>query len=225
MKMNLDSCLMKRLPSIRLPLFAIASVALLAPLYLASGQAPANSAMAHLSGGVIFQPWNCSAQFKDVVIKKGTEVLYASDNDKEFAQWEKHGETWSASNGILTQSSESAGGSWAELAGPAWTDYTMTLMLKREAGIDGVEILVGCNNGDSSQIRWSLGCFRGAQDRLYKKTPEGDADLDIKDGTFPATDWKPVKVDMSDGKLRCYYDNILIHEVKIADIVAAKPKH
>jgi hypothetical protein len=86
------------------------------------------------------------------------------------------------------------------------------------------DAIVACKTGDSSQIRWSLGSFGGAQNRLYKKTPEGDADLETtKDGTFPGADWKPVKVDMADGKLRYYYDDILIHEVKIADIVAAIP--
>lgn len=148
------------------PASAISLCLLAAPLFLAARAANAtpnaapnsasNAAPAPMARGMIgVGTWKTQAEFKDIRVTHGAQILFQSDFSKPLAGWKILRGQWQVLDGVLRQSSgeENTG----ILAGDAaWGDYTLSLRARKLGGSEGFLIYFQTPNADAV-TRWNIG--------------------------------------------------------------------
>ncbi|MGD0770326.1 MAG: alpha-L-arabinofuranosidase C-terminal domain-containing protein [Tepidisphaeraceae bacterium] len=163
------------------------------------------------AGGIGVATWNTQAQFKDVKVTAGDQVLYQSDFSKGTDGWRARGGEWDAVDGALTQTSDST--DCRMTAGdPAWTDYTYSLKAQKTGGSEGFIVMFHAR-GRNDFIWWNVGGWGNTRSALQKmadgeKSEFGpSAPVTINDNR-----WYDVRIELKGADVKCYLDDKLITE-------------
>ena len=172
------------------------------PLTLESSKTPAKS----LKGRVGVGTWNTQAEFKDIVVtgKDGT-VMFKSDEKTKLPARGVIGQ-WTVENSVLRQTGN-AQGAKVLFGRPEWTDYTLELKARKTGGAEGFLITFGSTR-DQDKSWWNLGGWGNARHGLEV----GKANAETR-GRIEAGRWYDIKIENLDGKIRCFLDGKLIHDV------------
>ena len=107
------------------------------------------------SGKVGVGTWLTQAEFKDIKVTRGDQVLYACDFSEGAKGWKLLNGDWKAENGVLRQSG-GAENLCAVVGDPKWDNYTYTLKARKLGGEEGFLVLVGVDS-DGQKSWWNLG--------------------------------------------------------------------
>jgi len=100
--------------------------------------------------------WGTQAEFKDIKVTKGDQVLFACDFANGTQGWRFSGEgQWKAENGVLRQNS-AAIDIRALTGDKSWLDYTYTLKARKLGGGEGFLILFNVQN-ENEKCWWNIG--------------------------------------------------------------------
>lgn len=158
-------------------------------------------------GSIGVGTWATQAEFKDIRVTKGSTVLFQQDFSKGTDGWRLHGGKWETANGLLRQTAEGVNVT-AMIGDASWTDYTLSLKARKTGGDEGflISFLV---NDDGEKSWWNIGGFGNRTHSL--ESPGIPADP--KSGSIETGKWYEIRVEVTPGKIRCYLDGKLIHDV------------
>ncbi|MFO1522016.1 MAG: alpha-L-arabinofuranosidase C-terminal domain-containing protein [Kiritimatiellia bacterium] len=98
-------------------------------------QVEGNTGSTPTGGRVGVGTWATQAEFKDVVVRKGDQVLYNSAETGEKG-WKYESGKWAVADGVLAQSAGDEP-AVALVGDPAWKDYTLSLKARKTGGNEG----------------------------------------------------------------------------------------
>ena len=152
--------------------------------------------------------WLTQAEFKDIKVTHGDQVLYACDFANGTKGWKLQGGDWKAEGGVLKQAS-GAEGVRAVTGDKKWNNYTYTLKARKLGGSEGFLILVGVDK-DNQKSWWNIGGWGNKQHGLEMPGVE-----EVKvDGKIETGRWYDIKVELKGGNIKCYLDGKLIHDAQ-----------
>jgi len=168
----------------------------------APAEAPAESGMIGVG------TWLTQAEYKDIKVTRGDEVLFACDFANGTKGWKLHGGAWKAEGGVLKQSSGDE--NVRAVAGdPKWNNYTYTLKARKLGGAEGFLILFGADK-DNQKSWWNIG---GWGNKRHGVEAPGIESEEV-DGKIETGRWYDIKVELKGANITCYLDGKLIHDVQ-----------
>jgi alpha-L-arabinofuranosidase len=177
------------------------------------------------AGRIGFTTNGSTAEFKDVTVRSPSAgTLLSSSFASETTGW-SGGPSWKIANGTYQQSDPN--GSFSSFAGSkSWSNYTLTLKLRRTSE-KGSIVLTVCDDNTHAQAtraQWVLGGAIGGptvadpskpefaleshfaeQQTLHHKTP----------GTLETNRWYDVEISVIGDKIECKLDGKLMHSATI----------
>jgi alpha-L-arabinofuranosidase len=164
--------------------------------------------MTAASGGISVGTWLTQAEFKDIAVTKGDEVLFKSDFSKGNNGFRFHGGHWIAEDGVLRQT----GGGESVLAGigdASWgSRYTLSLKARKISGEEG--FLIGFQLAADTDKHWlNLGGWRNTQHGL-----EGIGSDRRLAGKIETGRWYDIRIELKNGQVDCYLDQEQIFSEK-----------
>ncbi|MFT3787316.1 MAG: alpha-L-arabinofuranosidase C-terminal domain-containing protein [Tepidisphaeraceae bacterium] len=160
---------------------------------------------ASVAGAVGVGTWGTTAEFKDVRVERGGQVVYASDFSKPDAAWHVRSGDWQTVDGVYRQARPAV--AFATIGNAEWSDYTLTLKARKLAGNEGFLILFGY--GTENRLWWNLGGWGNQEHGIeFNQNPVGPR---VK-GTIETGRWYDVKVELRGRSVKCYLDGKLINE-------------
>jgi hypothetical protein len=165
-----------------------------------------------IAGQIGVGTWAASAEFKDIRVERGGQVLYASDFTQDAEGWQpagasrRRGNSWTVEDGVYRQSR--TGQALSYFGNENWSDYTLTLKARKLDGNEGFLIVFGRKAGE--QFWWNLGGWNNSQHAIERnQTPVGRP----MRGRIETDRWYDIKIELAGNRIRCYLDGELIHDV------------
>ena len=160
------------------------------------------------SGMIGVGTWLTQAEYKDIKVTRGDEVLFASDFATGTKGWKLHGGEWKAEGGVLKQTSLDE--NVRAVAGDKkWNNYTYTLKARKTGGAEGFLILFGVDK-DNQKSWWNIGGWGNKRHGLEMPNMEAES----VDGSIETGRWYDIKVELKGGNVTCYLDGKLIHDAQ-----------
>ena len=179
------------------------------PLTLAAPLAESTIAR---SGMIGVGTWHTQAEYKDIKVTQGDQVLFASDFDKGTKGWKFSGGEWRAVDGALRQSGK--GENLRAITGKKeWTNYTLTLKARKLGGTEGFLIIFAAPN-EKDKAWWNIGGWGNTGHAVEMSGVERDR----VPGKIETGRWYDIKVELQGARIRCYLDGKLIHDLKNAPL-------
>lgn len=167
-----------------------------------------NSADGGAKGRAGVGTWLTQAEYKDIVVKDGSRVLFQSGKGMEG--WDRRTGDWSADNGVLKQSGNGEGS--ILLAGdPSWTDYTISLKARKTGGSEGFLVLFRSAN-EKEYSWWNIGGWGNTSHALEIRGTE----YHHVPGKIENNRWYDIRVELKGPEISCYLDNKLVHKIRSA---------
>ena len=150
---------------------------------------------------------NTAAEFKDLVVERGGQVLYRSDFSQSASGWTPEGRRgqWGVVDGAYRQSEPAI--AWSFIPETGGADFTVSVKARKIAGQEGFIIPLG--TADGRRVQWNIGGWGN------RRTAVQAADAvvgDQVDGTIETGRWYDIKVEVKDRTVRGYLDGTLIQE-------------
>lgn len=160
-------------------------------------------------GGMIgVGTWNTQAEYKDIKVTQGEQVLFQSDFAKGSKGWKLVGGEWKTVDGALRQNSKENG--VRALAGKKeWKDYTLTLKARKISGAEGFLILFAAPN-DKDKAWWNLGGWGNKEHGVELR----GVSQDHVAGKIETGRWYDIKIELQGPHIRCWLDGKLVHDIK-----------
>jgi alpha-L-arabinofuranosidase len=163
------------------------------------------------AGGVGVATWNTEAQFKDIKVTKGDQVLFQSDFSQNTDGWRARGGDWSVADGALTQTSD-ATNCRMTTGDSAWADYTFSLKARKTSGREGFLVMFHVR-GRNDLIWWNVGGWGNTRSQLEKISDGQNSNLGASAPvTIDDNRWYDVRIELSGTDIKCYLDDKLITE-------------
>jgi alpha-L-arabinofuranosidase len=168
-------------------------------------------------GGIGLGTLDSAAEFKELRVVSGSQVLYASDFASGAANW-SGGTDWSVHDGSYhtadAKKADPRGKALSFTGDNNWADYTLSLKARKLSGADGFLVMVRAQ-GPQEYVVWNLGGWHnefhgvlshlGEQDDLITRTP----------ATIETGRWYDLKLELKGTRLDCYLDGKLLHRVTV----------
>jgi alpha-L-arabinofuranosidase len=163
------------------------------------------------SGRIGVGTWGTTAQFADMKVTDGDQVLFQADLSNGMQGWRRGAGAWDVEDGALTQTS--ADEACRITAGAAsWGDYTYSLRARKVSGREGFLVLFH-SRGRDNYIWWNIGGW-GNTRTILERTVDGN-----KEEFGPASDvsvepnrWYDIRIELKGRDIKCYLDGKLITE-------------
>ena len=165
-------------------------------------------AVAATPGMIGVGTWATQAEFKDIKVVKGDQVLYVSDFSKGLQGWKTSRGKWEVVDDALRQTSSDEDAR-ALIGDPSWRDCILTLKARKLGGNEGFLILFGMPAPDAPfKSWWNLGGWGNTRHAI--ETPGVWADS--VPGQIETGRWYDIKIDLRGNKIRAYLDGRRIHD-------------
>ncbi len=164
-------------------------------------------------GAIGLGTWNTSASFTNVAVTKADQTLYQSDFSSGASGWTVYRGSWSATGGRYRQTSTSTTDCRSTTGSTTWSDYTLSLKARKDGGSEGFLIMFDWLDDDNFTW-WNIGGWGNTRHAI--EVCENGAKSTLGDsvtGSLNTGQWYDIRVELSGGRIRCYLDNALIHEV------------
>jgi alpha-L-rhamnosidase len=161
-----------------------------------------------IAGMVGVGTWATQAEYKDIKVTRGDEVLLKCDFADGTKGWKFLGGDWKVQDGALRQTG--GGNDIRAITGdPRWTDYTYTLKARKTGGAEGFLIIFGQEN-ESEKSWWNIG---GWQNTKHAIQMSGD-NIHMMNGSIETGRWYEIKVEVKGSGVKCYLDGKLVQEAR-----------
>lgn len=177
-------------------------------------QQPPAQAIAIKHGGVGLGTWSTQAEYKDLRVTKGDQVLYAADFARGLDGWKPFAGKWEVKDGALQQTDRGTDRR-ITVGDPAWRDYTLSVKARKLGGAEGFLIMFGAQD-DANWFWWNLGGWGNGRHAIERMADGGKATIgnDVA-GSIETGRWYDIRVELKDSNIKCYLDGKLIHDVTI----------
>lgn len=178
------------------------------PDVVISSRLEANASMEKDAGRIGVGTWASQAEYKDIVVRQGGNIVFQSDPNKGLGGWDNKSGKWSMREGAIYQ--ESGSQPAVILAGnPGWTDYTLSLKAKKTGGKEGFLILFHMTD-EKNRCWWNIGGWGNTEHAVQMPGYESPR----VPGSVESNRWYDIRVEAAGNEVRCYLDNKLIHAVR-----------
>jgi alpha-L-arabinofuranosidase len=164
------------------------------------------------NGSIGVGTWNTRADFDDVRLVCGDNVLVDENFDAGSANWTVASGTFNASGGIYSQSS-SQQPAVSLFKTPIDTSvYIYTLKARKTGGAEGFLIPFGYRN--SQNYYWlNIAGWNNTQHAVEKCTNGSKSTMVSKSGSIQSNIWYDIKIEISQSTASFYLDNELLFEI------------
>jgi len=160
------------------------------------------------AGAIGVGTWRTEAEFKDIKVQRGSEVLFASDFTKDAQGWRLHGGDWSVRDGVLHQ--KAVDENVRAMAGDQkWSGYTYTLKARKLSGDEGFLIPFLVQN-ENAKCWWNIGGWGNSRHAIEMDGVIGNEVA----GHVETGRWYDIRIELDGAKIRCYLDNKLVHDAE-----------
>ena len=160
-------------------------------------------------GKIGLRTWLTDAEYKDIRVTQGDNMLYTSDFSERAENWEVIRGGWIVENGVYRQQDPSATDTLTVFGDETWSDYTVELKAKRNGGREGFMVLVRSLKGNA--VQWNLGGWANTKHAIQV----GGAIVAEAPGSIEEGRWYDVKIELIGEQVKCYLDGKLIHDVTV----------
>ena len=159
------------------------------------------------AGGIGVGTWGTQAEFKDLKVTRGDQVLLDSPDGAALTPREG---AWTKGDGTLRQTGD-ADGARAVAGDASWDDYKLTLKARKIGGAEGFLITFGMQD-DADFFWWNLGGWGNTRDAIERSVAGGKSELGRSvPGRIETGRWYDLEVDYSRSSVRCLVDGKVVH--------------
>lgn len=159
------------------------------------------------SGAIGGGTWVTEAEFKDIRVTQGDQVLFQTDFANGTAGWRLHGGQWKAEQGVLRQS-QLKENVRAIIGDANWSNYTLQLKARKLGGAEGFLILFRVRD-DNAKSWWNLG---GWGNQKHAVEIGGIVGNEVP-GQIETGRWYDIRIELNGANIRCYLDGKLLHDI------------
>ncbi len=150
--------------------------------------------------------WATRAEFKDIRVTRGQDILFASDFSRGMEEWKTHRGRWEIVEGALRQTSLDEDAR-ALIGDPTWGDCTLSFKARKLGGAEGFLAFFGMPSADAPEKSfWNIGGWGNTAHAIQSPgIPETR-----KRGGVTSDSWHDVRVELSGNTVKTYLDGALI---------------
>jgi alpha-L-arabinofuranosidase len=164
------------------------------------------------NGSIGVGTWNTYADFDDVRLVCGDNVLVDENFDAGSSNWTVASGTFSASGGIYSQSSGQQPAVSLFNTPIDTSVYTFTLKARKTGGVEGFLIPFGYKN--SQNFYWlNIAGWGNTLHAVEKSTNGSKTTLVSKSGSIQSNTWYDIKIEISKSTARFYLNSELLFEI------------
>ena len=163
-------------------------------------------------GNIGLGTWNTRASFTNVVVTKGSQVLYQSDFSSGAPGWQVYRGTWLTTNRIYRQTALQTD-CRSTTGDTNWSDYTLSVRARKDSGAEGFLIIFN-RLDDNNWTWWNIGGWNNSQHAIEVCQDGAKSILgSAVSGSVTTNQWYDIRVELRGGRIQCYLDNALVHDV------------
>ena len=173
-----------------------------------------NDAPVHIiaSGRIGVGTEAAAAEFKDLLVTRGGETLWAADFSAGTNGWSGDSR-WSVKEGVYRQADP--GVTSLSFAGDTnWGDYTLSLKARKLGGAEGFIIAVRAS-GPEEYVTWRIGGWGNQSSGLMSRLGLQDAFIAKVPGTITTNRWYDIRVELKGSQINCYLDGRLVQSADV----------
>lgn len=173
------------------------------------------AAPAWARGGIGLGTYRTVAEFKDLVVRRGQELLYQTDLSQkpEGWRWPTEGR-WEITEGSLRQVDPRAV-STVFVGGPDWTEYTLEVKARKLSGSEGF-LIVFRDAWQGTRVQWNIGGWNNTRHAIQAWLGGQERLVTQRAGSVETGRWYSIRVTLRGPKVECYLDDQLVHAVDVA---------
>ena len=165
------------------------------------------------SGSIGVGTWNTHADFDDVKLVSGSNVLVDENFNAGASDWTVASGSFNASGGIYSQSSAQQPAVSLYKTNIDTSVYTFTLRARKTSGAEGFLIPFGYTN--SQNFYWlNIAGWNNTLHAVEKSTNGSKTTLVSKSGSIQSNTWYDIKIEISKSTARFYLNNELLFEIQ-----------
>ncbi len=166
-------------------------------------------------GRVGLRTWLADAEFKDIRVTKGDQVLYASDFTHDADPWRprRRSGNWVVEQGVYRQTDPRATDTLTLLGDESWADYTLELKAKRNAGAEGFIICFRAQGRE--HVQWNLGGWGNTLHAIQLVTGDSATIATQTPGSIDIGRWYDLKIVLHGQHVECLLDGRVIHSLEV----------
>jgi alpha-L-arabinofuranosidase len=171
-------------------------------------EAESSSGQFHAAGGMIgVGTWLTQAEYKDIKVTHEGKTLFESDFSKDSTGWKVRNGKWAVKDGALQQTGGDEN-SCAFAGDKKWTEYTYSLKARKLGGAEGF-LVIFQSDGHGGKSWWNIGGWGNSRHAI--EAP-GVTDEGVP-GKIETGKWYDIRIEIAGGRVRCYLDDKLVHDV------------
>lgn len=173
------------------------------------------------SGGIGVGTWNTRSEFKDILVSRQGEVVYAWNPGNALEGWNRVDGDWSVRDGVLFQDRIGMNCT-LQVGDPGWTDYTLRLKARKIAGEEGFLILFRAK--DPKNLLWlNLGGWNNTMHGVEAFADDGRAgDYERKPGAIETGRWYDIEITVEGSRYRILLDGSPLFEQAIQPVNSSR---
>ncbi len=167
------------------------------------------------SGSIGVGTWQTQSEYRNIrVTAPDGTVLYESEFPaKGVAGWRAFRGNWRVEADALQQTSGEADCRMV-LTGLDATDYTLSLQARKLGGAEGFLIMFRVRD-NGNWYWWNIGGWGNSQHGIERAIGGGKSDVGRRvSGSVEANRWYDIRIEVRGSRIRCYLDDLLIHDVQ-----------
>jgi len=158
-------------------------------------------------GGISLGTMNSQAEFKDVKVSSGAQVLYFSNFSTGASEWRTYNGTWATQDGVYKQTAPD----WlarASVGSDDWQDYSLTVKARKTAGDGPVSISVrtGLRPGRGGVVMLNLGGTAGTLASFDRWALGEMKSMGSVPGTLELNRWYDIRIDVTGPHAQVFID-------------------
>ena len=163
-------------------------------------------------GAVGVGTWLTQAEFKDIKVTDGDQVLLQPDFNAGIKGWKTHGGQWKAKDGALAQTAGEED-IFATIGDAGWSRYTLSLKARKTGGQEGFLILIHARGqGDFTWL--NLGGWGNSKHAIEVASGGGKSDLgEAVAGKIETGRWYDIRIETDGARIRTFLDGQKLHDV------------
>ena len=165
------------------------------------------------AGQIGLGTFQTAAEFKDVRVTRGNEILFNGNFSKGANGWSGETKGWSVKDGAFQQADAQAT-SRVFAGNDSWSNYTLSLKARKISGAEGFQVIVR-HRGPEEDVVWNIGGHGNKSHSLVSRFAQQDHVLGDVAGTVESGRWYDVKVELKGDRIDCYLDGQLVQSATL----------